>query len=86
MTACWLTPPLLISCLMLLFTIVVGILCTPAAVKMADGGLPPVIAAGVPNGAVDTVTVGWNVAVVPFPTVLTGDVNIRFTVPPSVVK
>ena len=46
------------------------------------------IAAGVPNGAFDTIeTLGLNV-VAPPPTVLTaGDVNIRLTVPPpSVVK
>jgi len=30
---------------------------TPAAVKIAEGGLPPAIGAGVPNGAA-TVTVG----------------------------
>ena len=43
---------------MLLFPNVVGILVTPAAVNIAVGGLPPVIAAGVPNWGVETVTVG----------------------------
>ena len=56
-TACWLLDPLH-SCLLLLFPKVVAIFVTPAAVKMAGGGLPPAIAAGVPNGAAAIVTAG----------------------------
>ena len=70
-----------------MFPKVPGIFVTPAAVKMADGGLPPVITEGVPRGAVVIVTLGGKVAVVAAPTVLTtGEVKIRFTVLPSVVK